>query len=196
MRQVRETVMKRKRPAATAKFTAARPKARHRRRTSTPRMLAAAWKPTPAAQKVIDACQDVFDNSRGAKSDCNKFVKAVCAKLANNPFAAGDNADAITNKIRDATWRKANGWDGLNQDAKKAKAAADAGELVIGGTTGADIGQTHGHVVVVVSSEALWKNHPYASWGKLGGTGKTKAKMTLAYKLADLPKVLYMSNKP
>jgi hypothetical protein len=187
--------MKRARPGSTSKSKAAPAKAKSARRTSTPRMAAAAWKPTAAAQKVIDACQDVFDNTTGAKSDCNKFVKAVCAKLAANPFAAGDNANAITNKIRDAAWRTANGWAGLNQDPKKAKAAADAGELVVGGTTGADIGQTHGHVVVVVSSEALWKDHPYASWGMLGGTGKTNAKMTLSYKLADLPKVSYMSKK-
>lgn len=160
---------------------------------SRPAVLA--WQPTPEAKKVIDTCQDVFDNTSGAKSDCNKFVKAACSKLSINPFAAGDDADAITKNIRDATWRTANGWSGLDQDPKKAKAAADAGDLVIGGATGSDLGQTHGHVVVVVSSEKLWKDYPYGSWGTLGGTGQTNAKLTLAYKLSDLPNVSYMSKK-
>jgi hypothetical protein len=152
-----------------------------------------AWEPTPEAQKVIDTCQDVFDNTSGASSDCNKFVKAVCDKFSVNPFASGDDADDITNDIRDSTWLATNGWTGLDKDPVKAKSAADEGKLVIAGATGSDLGQNHGHVVVVVSSESLWKNYPYGSWGTLGGVGKTNAKMTLAYKLADLPKVSYMS---
>lgn len=159
------------------------------------RRVAVLWQPTPEAAKVIDACQDIFDNTPGAKGDCNKFVKAVCANLSTDPFSAGDDADKITKKIRDATWRKTNGWVGFDQDANKAKAAADLGDLVIGGATGSDLGHNHGHVVVVVSSEKLWKDYPYGSWGTLGGTGMTNAKLTLAYKLADLPKVSYMSKK-
>jgi hypothetical protein len=46
---------------------------------------------------------------------------------------------------------------------------------------------------VVVSCEKLWKGFGYASWGLLGGVGKVNDKMTLAYKLADLPKVSYMT---
>jgi hypothetical protein len=155
--------------------------------------LELAWKATPEAQKVIDTTQDVFDNTAGAKSDCNKFVKAVCDKLTTNPFADGEDADAITNDIRSDTWRTANGWTGLKEDPAEAKKAADRGDLVIGGATGEDLGQNHGHVVVVVSSESLWKGYGYASWGKLGGTGKVNEKLTVAFKLADLPNVSYMS---
>lgn len=155
--------------------------------------LALAWQPTPEAQKVIDTTQDVFDNTDGAKSDCNKFVKAVCDKLTTNPFADSDDADAITNDIRSDTWLKANGWTGLKQDPVAAKKAADSGDIVIGGATGDDLAQDHGHVVVVVSCEKLWKGYGYASWGKLGGTGKVNEKMTVAFRLDDLPKVSYMS---
>jgi hypothetical protein len=151
------------------------------------------WSPTPKAQKVIDTTQDVFDNTAGASGDCNKFVKAVCDKLVTNPFDDGANADDITKNIRDANWRAANGWTGLDEDPVSAKTAADNGDLVIGGATGADLGEDHGHVVVVVTCESFWKGYGYASWGMLGGTGMVDAKMTLAYKAADLPSVSYMS---
>jgi hypothetical protein len=164
-------------------------------RTSKRRLEAFAWTPTPGAQKIIDACQDVFDNTPGASGDCNKFVKSVCDKFNINPFSDADDADAITNDIRDANWCAANGWAQLDADPQKAKDSADQGELVIAGATGSDLSQNHGHVVVVVSSELLWKGYPYASWGVLGGVGKTNEKMTLAYKLADLPKVSYMTKK-
>jgi hypothetical protein len=180
--------IKRSRPAKSSTRSA-------RRRVSAVKKAApaAAWNPTPEAQKVIDACQDVFDNVAGAKSDCNKFVKAVCDKFSVNPFDDGDDADAITNDIRDSGWCSRNGWTQLAKDPQKAKDAADRGELVVAGATGADISQAHGHVVIVVSSESLWKGYPYASWGKLGGVGKTNEKMTVAFKLTDLPKVSYMS---
>lgn len=64
---------------------------------------------------------------------------------------------------------------------------------MIDGATGDDLAQTRGHVVDVVSCEKLWKGYLYASWGKLGGTGNVNEKMTVAYKLDDLPKVSYMS---
>jgi hypothetical protein len=97
-----------------------------------------------------------------------------------------------TSLIRDATWRSTNGWTGLDEDPDEAKKATDRGDLVIGGATSSDLKQGHGHVVVVVSSEKLWKGFGYASWGTLGGVGKVNEKMTVAYKLSDLPKVSYM----
>ena len=188
----------RSKPAAkkTKRSLRAKPSTRSARpRVAAAKKVAAlaAWQPTPEAQKIIDTCQDVFDNVAGAKSDCNKFVKAVCAKFNVNPFDDGDNADAITDDIRDSGWCGHNGWTQLANDPRKAKDAADRGELVVAGATGGDVGQAHGHVVIVVSSEALWKGYPYASWGKLGSVGKTDTKMTVAFKLADLPKVSYMS---
>jgi hypothetical protein len=188
----RATTKTLKKPSVAKSIRRAKP-----RRTTTPRTIArktaAAWQPTPEAQKVIDTTQDVFDNTAGAAGDCNKFVKAVCDKLTTNPFADSDNADDITNDIRSGTWLAANGWTGLKEDPVAAKTAADRGDLVIGGATAADLSQNHGHVVVVVSCEKLWKGYGYASWGRLGGTGNVNEKMTVAYKLTDLPKVSYMS---
>jgi hypothetical protein len=183
-----------KKTKRSLRATRSKPLARRRQVSAVTKVAAAAaWSPTPEAQKVIDTCQDVFDNVAGAKRDCNKFVKAVCDKFNVNPFDDNDNADAITNDIRDSGWCSRNGWTQLAKDPQKAKDAADRGELVVAGATGADVHQAHGHVVIVVSSEKLWKGYPYASWGKLGGVGKTNAKMTVAFKLADLPKVSYMS---
>ena len=151
--------------------------------------------PSPGAQRVIDTCQDVFDKVPGARSDCNKFVKLVCDKLDANSFSDSDNADSITNHIRDVGWCAHNGWTQLNRDPQKAKDSAEQGQLIVAGATGNDLKQAHGHVVVVVGSKGLWKGYPYASWGKLGGVGKTNARMTVAYKLADLAKVSYMTKK-
>ena len=159
------------------------------------RQAIAGWTPTPRAQRVIDTCQAVFDDVPGARSDCNGFVKSVCNKLNANPFSDADNADAITNHIRDIGWCAHNGWTPLDRDPQKAKDSAQRGELIVGGATGTDLKQAHGHVVLVVDSKGLWKGYPYASWGKLGGVGRTNARMTVAYKLADLPKVSYMTKK-
>ena len=183
----------RKAPLARKKRSIVRKKVFRRGRESAKLGLKLLWTPTPEAQNVIDTTQDVFDNTPGAKSDCNKFVKAVCASLLTDPFKAGASADDITNNIRDSAWRGANNWIGLDKDPDAAKKAADKGDLVIGGATSTDLGQNHGHVVVVVSCEKLWKGFGYASWGTLGGTGKVNEKMTLAYKLTDLPSVSYMS---
>jgi len=151
------------------------------------------FQPTAAAQKVIDACHDVFNNSPGAKSDCNKFVKRVCDKFNTDPFDADDNADAIVEHIRDANWCAQHGWQQLGHDPQAAKDAADSGDLVVAGATGDDVGQAHGHVVVVISSQGLHNGFPFACWGKLGAVGKLDTQMTLAFKLADLPKVSYMA---
>ena len=88
--------------------------------------VSVAWQPTPEAKSVIDTTQDVYDNVAGASSDCNKFVKAVCTKLTVNPFSDSDDADAITNDIRNDSWLTANGWTGLQQDPAAAKAAVSS----------------------------------------------------------------------
>jgi len=167
-------------------------KAAGRRRKAAKRTRKLRWSPTPEAQKVIDATRDVFDNTPGAKSDCNRFVKAVCKKVLTDPFAPDATADVITNNIRDPGWRTANGWTGLEQDPVWAKNSADRGDLVIGGATSSDLGEGYGHVVVVVSCERLWRGFGYASWGKFRGIGRVNEKMTRAYKYRDLPKVSYM----
>src|SRR5262249_27134047 len=123
-------------------------KAAGRGRKAAKRTRKLRWSPTPEAQKVIDATRDVFDNTPGAKSDCNRFVKAVCKKVLTDPFAPDATADVITNNIRDPGWPTANGWTGLDQDPGWAKNSADSGDLVSGGVTSRDRGEGNGRVAV------------------------------------------------
>src|ERR1700688_4661584 len=105
-KQHRGTVTKKKRTPRRGRIARTGTGAKRMQRVRKPakRTRKLLWKATPEAQKVIDTTQDVFDNTPGAKSDCNKFVKAVCAALATDPFGGGDNADDITNDIRSDTW--------------------------------------------------------------------------------------------
>src|SRR5207249_3930552 len=128
------------RPLTTKAKKRAKTPARKPRRPIKRKLI---WQPTPEAQKVIDNCQDVFDNTPGANSDCNKFVKSVCDKFNTNSFSEFDDADAVTDDIRSSDWCARNGWTQLNKDPKKAKDSADRGELVVAGATGGDLNQTH-----------------------------------------------------
>lgn len=195
MKKQRSTPQKSKPLATRANESSSRATDQKRSPRVQARQAIPGWTPSPGAQRVIDACQDVFDEVPGAKSDCNKFVKSVCDKLDANSFSDADNADAITNHIRDTGWCILNGWTQLDKDPQKAKDSAQRGELIVAGANGADLKQVHGHVAVVVDSKNPWKGYPYASWGKLGGVGRTNTRMTVAYKLADLPKVSYMTKK-
>src|SRR5262249_23554350 len=96
--------------------------------------------PNPIAQKIIDICDEVFDDN---SDDCNKFAKAVAAKFS---ITLTGNADSIVDAIQGEGWT-------VLADGVEAKSKADDGWFVVGGLKGAD--QTppvdHGHVVIVVS---------------------------------------------
>lgn len=132
------------------------------------------------AQKVIDACEEVFDDN---SDDCNKFAKAVAATFG---VTLTGNADAIVDQVQ------GDGWTSL-ADGVEAKAKADDGWLVIGGLKGAD--QTppadHGHVVIVVSGPLAHDKYPTAYWGRLGGGGEKNKTVNYAWKQADRDKVKY-----
>ncbi len=51
-------------------------------------------------QHIIDACET---NWEAHKADCSGFVKAVALALAVKTFSAGDNADAIVDRLRAAS---------------------------------------------------------------------------------------------
>lgn len=103
------------------------------------------------------------------KEDCNQFVKAVAARLG---VALSGNADAIVDSIRGA------GWTPL-ADGVAAAAAAERGDFVVGGMKSSELGDAHGHVVVVVRGPLEHGKYPRAYWGSLsetirdnGGLGK------------------------
>jgi hypothetical protein len=151
----------------------------------------AAWTPTAGAQKVIDACNDAWNDD--TKADCNKYLKAVAATLGHPDFGAGENANAIAADLADSNWLSTNGWSAL-ADGAAAKEEADKGRFVVGAISGGNyvppVG--NGHVVVVVSSADLHNGkYPYAYWGKLNSVGEENAPVTRAFNSASVDKVIY-----
>jgi hypothetical protein len=139
------------------------------------------------AGHIIEVCEANWD---AHQSDCSGFVKAVATVLQVTTFAAGDDANAIVDKLRTASdWTALGGGDG-----PAAKAQADAGMLVIAGLKGSDQVQpdTHGHVVVVVTGP-LDQEYPTAYWGRLGGVGAKAQTVNWAWRAGDRDHVSYFA---
>jgi hypothetical protein len=117
--------------------------------------------PTGSAADIVTICRDVFSATKG---DCNKFVKAVAARVNDSTFPAGDNADAIVMKLRSG-----GAWTSHGTDGPAAKVAADAGKFVIGGLRSVDHTppRNNGHVVVVVTGPLAKNLCPTACWGSI-----------------------------
>jgi len=141
-------------------------------------------------QQVIDACEANWETN---KSNCSGFVKAVAASLGVTTFDAGDNADAIVNKLPSAA-----GWTALT-DLPTVEANAAAGWFIVAGlqTSGFNPPRNNGHVVVVVQGDD--PNHPgfpMAYWGTLGAVGKENASIRYAFiPGVDLPNVQYFGTQ-
>jgi hypothetical protein len=134
----------------------------------------------PTAQRIIEACENVFDDNG---EDCNKFAKAVATRF--NVTLTG-NANAIVDQIQ------GDGWTSL-ANGVEAKGKADDGWLVVGGLKGADQNppKANGHVVIVVSGPLAQAKYPTAYWGQLGGSGDKNKTVNFAWTLADRDNVIY-----
>ena len=119
---------------------------------------------------VTAICKTQWPNHN---TDCNDFAKAVAAKVGVT--LTGD-ADSIVDQITGS------GWTNLSTDGVAASNAAAQGKLVIGGVKSRDLGDSHGHVVIVVppTGPLAHDKYPYAYWGSIngairdnGGLGKT-----------------------
>lgn len=145
--------------------------------------------PAGSAADIITICKDVFSATQG---DCNKFVKAVAARVNDTTFAAGDNADAIVTKLRTA-----GGWTRHGKDGPAAKIAADAGKFVIGGLRSADHNppRNNGHVVVVVAGPLAQGKYPTACWGSISNPPGPALEKTVnfSWNAADRDNVEYFS---
>jgi hypothetical protein len=123
------------------------------------------------------------------QSNCSGFVKAVASSLGVTTFNAGDNADAIVNRLPAAA-----GWTTLT-DLPTVEANAAAGWFVVAGlkSSGFTPPRNNGHVVVVVQGDD--PNHPgfpMAYWGTLGAVGNENASIRYAFiPEVDLPSVQY-----
>ena len=141
-------------------------------------------------QHIIDACETNWETH---KADCSGFVKAVALTLAVKTFSAGDNADAIVDRLRAASdWTPLDAGDGA-----AARIRAQAGQLVIGAMKGCDQinPDLHGHVVVVVTGplDAAHGEYPTAYWGRLGGVGARAQTINFAWRAGDRDRVAYFA---
>jgi hypothetical protein len=137
-------------------------------------------------QHIIDVCENSWDAN---KSDCSGFVKAVSNALGVTLFSAGDNADAIVDKLSTAA-----GWN-LIGDLPTVESDAAAGMYVLAGLKSGDFNppRANGHVAVVVNGDD--PNHPgypMAYWGTLGGVGQKDSSIRNSFTPnTDLPNVKY-----
>jgi hypothetical protein len=127
---------------------------------------------------VTTACETEWETWR---SDCSGFAKAVASRL-------GVSLSGQANELIDYLQRSPE-WRNLGSDTKSAIGQAVLGDFVIGGLKS----RPHGHVVVVVRSEATL--YPVAYWGRFGAVGKKKTTINFSWRRADLPNVLFFSRK-
>lgn len=142
--------------------------------------------PSADAASVMAVCESKWAANKG---DCNQFAIAVATALGVGGLTAP--ADAITATIQGGgAWR-------VLADGVEANAAADAGELVIGGLKGSehDPARSHGHVVVVVAGLLAQDKYPSAYWGSLDGTPYKKTTVNFAWRAADRDKVHYAAHR-
>ncbi|MFG1379135.1 hypothetical protein [Xanthobacter autotrophicus] len=107
-----------------------------------------------AAKDIIASCQTLWDANKNA---CNDFVTAVAK---DQGVTLTGQADDILRAIKGTGWT-------AEADGKAADAAAKAGKLVVGGLTAADLGDTNGHVVIVIDGTPEHGKYPAAYWGSL-----------------------------
>lgn len=115
------------------------------------------------AERVIESCKNQRKVDANRK-DCNKFATAVAGDFN---VALSGNADAILAHLADPN----SGWTtiGAGKGVEAEKAAAD-GKLVIAGLSSSDMGDAHGHVVVVVKGNLAHNKYPIAYWGTINHT--------------------------
>lgn len=128
------------------------------------------------ADPVIAACETEWDSW---KSDCSGFAKAVASRL-------GLSLSGQANELVDYLQRSPD-WRNLGNDFRGATTHANLGEFVLGGLKA----RPHGHVVVVVKSDASL--YPVAYWGRFGAVGKKKTTINFSWRRSDLSNVLFFA---
>lgn len=115
------------------------------------------------AARIKQTCEDVYDANKG---DCNLFVKAASGPYFGNLFGDQD-ADQIIATLSDG----GSGW-ALTTSIDAAIDAATGGAFVIAGMTSAQLGESHGHLAVVVGCPAVQASRGPVPVGYAGSLGK------------------------
>ena len=127
---------------------------------------------TPAdevARAIIESCAAKFAANC---DDCNKFLKAALSEFLAEGYLDGLNADAIVNKLKS----DGGGW-GTSRSIATAIAQAKAGKVVVAGMTSAALGQSHGHVAVVVGCDGRPSGETIVPLGYAGSLGNPAARL-------------------
>eukprot|EP00903_Cladosiphon_okamuranus_P000941 g939.t1 len=107
-----------------------------------------------SADDIIASCKTLWAANKKA---CNDFVIAVAK---DHGVILKDQADDILKTIQGTGWTR-------EADGKAAAKAAKEGKLVVGGLPAKDLGDDHGHVVIVVDGSPEHGKYPKAYWGSL-----------------------------
>jgi hypothetical protein len=114
----------------------------------------------PAAINLVEqACIDLFEAN---KDDCSKFAKAIASRFRIDLIG---QADDIFSQIQQEPWTPVPGTD--LEAAANAAGFATQGYLVMGALRSGDLGESHGHVVVVVAGPLVGGSYPLAYWGSI-----------------------------
>jgi hypothetical protein len=142
----------------------------------------------PNAQRIVDACADLWPNQHDA---CNRFSIEVASRVG---VTLTGIADQIVDQIRGPGWTRLT-------DGPAARDTATQGKLVVAGLKSGDF--THpraeGHVAIVVPGPMNplgWA--PAGYWGSTdpdvaekGGSGSP---ISLCFRLEDKDKIVYASH--
>lgn len=148
-------------------------------------MLPTARAVTPEADRIIEACKDVWS---GKKDACNFFVIAVADQLG---VTLSGRADDIVDEIRGADWSRL-------KHGVAARDAAKQGRFIVAGmkSTEFDPPRSEGHVAIVVTgamNPAGWA--PAGYWGSMESSVAEKGGMgspiSLCFRASDQAKITY-----
>lgn len=134
------------------------------------------------ADDILNYCETLDSNNDPAMGDCNAFVKNVAGQFGVT-INASLNADGIVGSFGSAPFTK------TTMDPTTAMSWANDG-LVIAGMTKTELNagygpHSNGHVAVVHNiADSNHRNFPMASWGVLGGRGKSDASIRLSFPAA------------
>ena len=121
------------------------------------------------AKKILDHCAANFDANQG---DCNKFLKAALADFLVIGYFDGLDADEIVGKMR----QPGEGWT-TSRKIDVAISSAKGGNVVIAGMTSVALGESHGHVAVVVGCDGQTSGQTIVPLGYAGSLGNPGARL-------------------
>jgi hypothetical protein len=130
------------------------------------------------AADILTYCVSLDTNDDPAMTDCNAFVKKVASKFGVTVDASLD-ADGIVDSFGSAPFTK------TTMDPAAAMSWANDG-LVVAGMKKAELSNysphKNGHVSIVHSTaDSAHPGFPMASWGSLGGRGKSNTSIRKSF---------------